>query len=77
MPLNPPTKKEILYGGHLLTIETGEIAKQASGAVMVSHGDTVVLVTVVAERESAGRLAHRGAQAGCPSQGDPQEIVHR
>jgi len=40
-------KKTITYGKHQLTIETGEIARQASGAVMVSLDDTVVLVTVV------------------------------
>ena len=31
--------------GRMLTIETGELAKQASGAVMVGYGDTRVLVT--------------------------------
>src|SRR5271169_1274326 len=40
-------KKTIAYGKHQLTLETGEIARQASGAVMVSLDDTVVLVTVV------------------------------
>ncbi|MDD5241539.1 MAG: polyribonucleotide nucleotidyltransferase [Sulfuricella sp.] len=40
-------KKSIKYGRHTLTLETGEIARQASGAVMVSLDDTVVLVTVV------------------------------
>ncbi|SFP95385.1 polyribonucleotide nucleotidyltransferase [Nitrosomonas cryotolerans] len=40
-------KKSIAYGRHQLTLETGEIARQAHGAVMVTMGDTVVLVTVV------------------------------
>ncbi|MEQ1673923.1 MAG: polyribonucleotide nucleotidyltransferase [Candidatus Nitrotoga sp.] len=40
-------KKTIAYGNHQLTLEAGEIARQASGAVMVSLDDTVVLVTVV------------------------------
>ena len=44
-------KKTISYGKHQLTIETGEIARQANGAVMVSLGDTVVLVTVVGSKE--------------------------
>lgn len=44
-------KKSIQYGAHTLTLETGEIARQADGAVMVSYGDTVVLVTVVGKRE--------------------------
>ncbi|MEP6483021.1 MAG: hypothetical protein ABJB01_01140, partial [Rudaea sp.] len=40
--------KSFQYGNHQVTIETGEIARQASGAVMVSMDGTVVLVTVVA-----------------------------
>src|SRR5512139_2391963 len=40
-------KKTITYGKHQLTLETGEIARQAHGAVMVTMDDTVVLVTVV------------------------------
>ena len=39
------------YGSHTVTLETGEIARQASGACLASMGDTVVLVTVVAQRE--------------------------
>jgi len=40
--------KSFQYGNHEVTLETGEIARQASGAVMVSMGGTVVLVTAVA-----------------------------
>ncbi|MEE9596779.1 MAG: polyribonucleotide nucleotidyltransferase [Acidiferrobacterales bacterium] len=43
--------KSFQYGQHTTTLETGEIAKQASGAVVASMGDTVVLATVVAEKE--------------------------
>ena len=42
-----PIKKSISYGRHQLTLETGEIARQAHGAVMVTMDDTVILVTVV------------------------------
>ncbi len=45
-------KKTISYGKHQLTLETGEIARQATGAVMVSLDDTVVLVTVVGCKDS-------------------------
>ena len=45
-------KKSFQYGDLTVTMEAGEIARQASGAVMISMGDTVVFVTVVAERES-------------------------
>ena len=51
-----PIKKTFKYGDHSVTLETGEIARQASGAVMVSMGDTVVLVTAVGVRKvSEGR----------------------
>ncbi len=42
-----PIKKSIPYGRHTLTIETGEIARQAGGAALVRLDDTVVLVTAV------------------------------
>jgi polyribonucleotide nucleotidyltransferase len=42
-----PIKKTFQYGAHQVTLETGEIARQAGGAVIASMGDTVVMVTVV------------------------------
>jgi len=50
MPI--PIKKSLPYGRNTLTLETGEIARQAGGAVLVSLGDTVVLVTCVAAKAS-------------------------
>lgn len=44
-------KKSIQYGAHQLTIETGEISRQADAAVLVSYGDTVVLVAVTSKSE--------------------------
>jgi polyribonucleotide nucleotidyltransferase len=44
-------KIEMDFYGRPLVIETGRMAKQASGAAVVSYGETVVLVTVVASRE--------------------------
>jgi polyribonucleotide nucleotidyltransferase len=41
------------YGPHTVTIETGELARQADAAVRVSMGDTVVLVTAAAKKEAA------------------------
>jgi polyribonucleotide nucleotidyltransferase len=41
--------KTFSYGPHTVTLETGELARQADGAVKVSMGDTMVLVTAVAE----------------------------
>ncbi|VAW85273.1 Polyribonucleotide nucleotidyltransferase [hydrothermal vent metagenome] len=46
------TVKTFQYGNHTVKLETGEIARQASGAVMVSMGDTTVLVTCVAKKEA-------------------------
>ncbi|SFU63926.1 polyribonucleotide nucleotidyltransferase [Nitrosospira multiformis] len=45
-------KKSVTYGSHQLTFETGEIARQAHAAIMVSMGDTVVLVTVVGAKSA-------------------------
>ncbi len=44
-------KKTFQFGRHEVTLETGEIARQADGAVLVTMDDTVVLVTCVARRE--------------------------
>ncbi len=43
------TTKSIQYGAHTLTLETGEIGRQADASVLVRYGDTVVLVTAVAK----------------------------
>ncbi|VAW95394.1 Polyribonucleotide nucleotidyltransferase [hydrothermal vent metagenome] len=51
-----PVTVEVPYGDRTLKLETGEVARQASGAVMCSLGDTVVLVTaVVKDEEVEGR----------------------
>jgi len=47
-----PIKKSFTYGAHTVTLETAEIARQASGAVIVNMDDTVVLATVVAAKEA-------------------------
>ena len=44
--------KSFQYGQHTVTLETGEIARQASGAVLVSVEDTVVLATVVGAKSA-------------------------
>lgn len=45
-------RKTIPFGRHTLTLESGEVARQADGAVIVSLDDTVVLVTCVAQKNS-------------------------
>ena len=47
-----PIRKTFTLGRHQVTLETGEIARQADGAVMVSMEDTVVLVTCVALKKA-------------------------
>lgn len=46
-----PIRKQFQYGDHPVSIETGEIARQADAAVMVDMAGTVVLVTVVGRKE--------------------------
>ena len=43
-------RKELEWGGRKLVLETGKIARQADGAVLVSYGDTIVLCTAVGVR---------------------------
>ncbi len=47
-----PIKKTFQYGNHTVTLETGEIARQSTAAVMVTMDDTAVLVTVVGRKEA-------------------------
>ena len=44
--------KSFQYGQHTVVLETGEIARQSSGAVLVTVEDTVVLATVVAKKDA-------------------------
>ncbi|MDH3770359.1 MAG: polyribonucleotide nucleotidyltransferase, partial [Nitrospirota bacterium] len=44
------TRKEITWGGRRLVLESGRMARQADGAVLVSYGETTVLCTAVASR---------------------------
>jgi polyribonucleotide nucleotidyltransferase len=50
-----PITKSFQYGDHTVTLETGEIARQATGAVIVNMDETVVLVTVVGEKSREPR----------------------
>jgi len=47
-----PIKKSFAYGAHTVTLETGEIARQSGGAVLVNMDDTVVLATVVGAKQA-------------------------
>lgn len=67
-------KKEFQYGEHKVVLETGEIARQADGAVMVNMGGTVVLVTVVADKTKQGVSEEPGDF--CPLTVDYQEKTY-
>ena len=45
-------RQEMEWGGRKLVLETGQIARQATGAVMATYGDTVVVATVCAAKEA-------------------------
>lgn len=47
-----PVKKQFQYGNQTVTLETGRVARQATGAVVVSIGETTVLCTVVAAKSA-------------------------
>jgi polyribonucleotide nucleotidyltransferase len=49
-----PVRKEFQYGDKLVTLETGEIARQADGAVIIDVDGTSLLVTVVGKKEANG-----------------------
>ena len=49
-------KTSTLIGGKEITIETGKIARQADGAVQVSYGDTVVLVSACSRKQPRGNV---------------------
>ncbi len=49
-----PIRKEFQYGDHLVSLETGEVARQADGAVIINIEGTTLLVTVVGKQEAGG-----------------------
>ena len=51
MKPNPITKSCALPDGRVITIETGKLARQADGAVVLRMGDTMLLATVVSNKE--------------------------
>ncbi len=50
-------KVETEWGGRTLSIETGKVAKQTSGAVTVQYGDSIILVTAVASKEPREKIS--------------------
>ena len=47
-------RESVMVGGRALTLETGRLAKQAHGSILVTYGETMVLVTVVSQDERPG-----------------------
>ena len=54
--MNIGITKSITIGGKEISIETGKLAKQADGSVVLRMGDTMILATVVAGKEQEGSL---------------------
>jgi polyribonucleotide nucleotidyltransferase len=52
MSLFNVTRKELMWGGRKLVLETGKIARQADGAVLATYGETTVLCTVVGAKSA-------------------------
>src|SRR5690606_18862584 len=50
-----PIRKEFRYGNDTVVLETGRIARQATGAVLVTIGNTVVLATVVGKKSATDK----------------------
>ena len=53
MSLTPKTQSIDLQNGRTITLETGKLAKQADGSVVVKEGNAMLLATVVSKREPA------------------------
>jgi polyribonucleotide nucleotidyltransferase len=49
-----PVRKQFQYGNRLVTLETGEIARQADGAIIIDVEGTTLLVTVVGKKQPSG-----------------------
>jgi len=45
-------RKELVWGGRPLVLETGRLARQADGAVLATYGETTVLCTAVAMKSA-------------------------
>ena len=59
-------KKIELADGREITIETGKLAKQADGSVVVRMDDTMLLATVVSAREAGGDVDFEAVERGLP-----------
>ncbi|MDP6484447.1 MAG: hypothetical protein QGH70_11465, partial [Nitrospinota bacterium] len=57
-------KLEIEIGGRTLIVETGEMAKQADGAVVVTYGESMILAAVVAEQAEKQRVVQHQHVSG-------------
>ena len=73
-------RKELDWGGRKLVLETGKIARQADGAVVVSYGDTIVLCTAVGVQRAQARPGFLPADRELPGKGlrrrqDPRRVL--
>ena len=57
--MNVVTKTITLADGRTITLETGKLAKQADGAVMLTMGKTMLLATVCSAKDARGQSSYR------------------
>ena len=73
-------RKELMWGGRRLTLETGRIARQADGAVLATYGETTVLCTAVAMKTAEARAGFLPADRQLPGKDlcrrqDPRRLL--
>ena len=68
-------KQAINLGGREFTIETGRIAKQADGAVLVRQGETIVLVTAVSARQPKEKIREANRERKAAQRAREREAV--
>ena len=59
-------RKELMWGGRRLTLETGKFARQADGAVVATYGETTVLCTAVGDEDRQTRPGFLSADRQLP-----------
>ena len=70
-------RKELDWGGRKLVLETGKIARQADGAVMISYGETIVLCTAVGMKSAKPgqvEVKHYPSYRGAVARGEGMTI---
>ena len=68
MPVKKYLKESIKLGDKDLTVETGRVAKQADGSVIIQYGDTMLLVAAVGAQTTREGIDSKRSQCNCDQQ---------